>query len=179
MVTVPEKKTGSTSLPGDVLRGFGASSSVGLSASFSPFGTISGIPPKSNDETTGDLYRRQGDDKKAIAAYEKALRQSFPSASGFYNRITFPPGQPSPKNRRLMQKLSQAQIGAGDFDKARQLLDNLSRAEAASSKAHEKGSLPFSAQLVVSVKKADLDAVAAGKIKAEEFKKRATVRYFQ
>ena len=92
--------------------------------------------------------------------------------------MNFPPAGVKPEKRRLMQKLSQAQIGAGNFDKARQVLENLSRAEAASSKEREKSSLPFSAQLVVSVKKADLDAVAAGKIKSEEFKKRATVRYF-
>ena len=139
---------------------------------------------KSNDETTGDLHRRQGDDKKAIEAYEKALRPSFSPAGGFYNRITIPSGGLSPKNRRLMQKLSLAQIEAGNFDKARQLIENLSRAEAAAkdaskskSKVYEQGSLPFSAQLVVSVKKADLDAVADGKINGGEFKKRATLRY--
>jgi len=142
-----------------------------------------GKETKTSHELTGDLHLRQGDIKKAIEAYEKALRQSFSSGGSFYDRINFPPEGLSPKNRGLMQKLSQAQIRAGNFDKARQVLDNLSRAEAAAkdaskSKAHEKGSLPFSAQLVISVKKANLDAVAAGKITREEFKKQANVYYF-
>ena len=69
--------------------------------------------------------------------------------------------------------------------RARQLLENLSRAEAAAKEAsksnsreRKNGSPPFSAQLVVSVKKVDLDAVAAGKITREEFEKRVTVRRY-
>ena len=126
---------------------------------------------------TGDLHMRQGNQKKAIEAFEKALRQSFSSGGDFYNQITFPPGGLSPTNQRLMKKLGAAQIGAGNFEKARQVLDNLSRAEAAASKASKNGPSQFPAQLVVSVMKSDLDAIANGKIKSEEFKKRASLRY--
>lgn len=140
-----------------------------------------GRESQSNDETTGNLHVRQNDYKKAIEAYEKALGQSFISEDGFvfYKRGDLLPANSfSPKNRRLMQRLGQSHIGAGNFDKARQVLDYLSRAEAAASKTREQDSLQFPAQLVVSIKKADLDAIASGKIKSEEFKKRASVRYF-
>jgi tetratricopeptide (TPR) repeat protein len=147
-----------------------------------------GMASKSNDETTGDLHMRQGDGKKAIEAYEKALRQSFPSAGDnlerYYRESDFASLDViSPKERMLIQKLSQAQIGAGNFEKAQKLVGYLRRAEigtkaASKSKARETSSPQFPAQLVVSVKKTDLDAIAAGKIKGEEFRKRATVRYF-
>jgi len=137
---------------------------------------------KLTHELTGDLHLRQGDYKKAIEAYEKNLRQSF-STESLYGRIKFPPEGLSKQNRSLMQKLSQAQIGAGNFDKARKLLDNLSRAEAAAHQATRSNkrsneTSPSAAQLVVSVKKSDLDAVAAGKLPHETFKKQASVRYF-
>jgi tetratricopeptide (TPR) repeat protein len=137
---------------------------------------------KLTHELTGDLHLRQGDYKKAIEAYEQALPKPS-STESLYGQIKFSPEGLSKENRRLMQKLSQAQIGAGNFDKAQKLLENLSRAEAtarlaSNSTKRDNKSSPSSAQLVVSVKKSDLDAVAAGKLPRGKFNKQASVRYF-
>lgn len=133
---------------------------------------------KSNDETTGDLHMRQEKYDAAVLSYEKSLRLA--NIKDPYTASKIPAGYrfQQSKDRQLFEKLARALIAAAKYDKARQVLDNLSRVVAAGFKAKEKSSLQFPAQLVVSVKKADLDAIAAGKIKSEEFRKRATLRYF-
>lgn len=121
------------------------------------------------DLTAGDLHLRQGNYKKAVEAYEKNVRK----------RVKKDPykHQPTGSLVAVYQKLAQAQVGAGEYAKAQQLIEAINKARAKPA-SPEKSEPRFPAQLVISATKGDLDQVAAGKMTFEEFKKKATAQYF-
>jgi tetratricopeptide (TPR) repeat protein len=93
-----------------------------------------------------------------------------------------------PLAERLYQKLLQAHAAAGHLDKARAALTNLDRLKwvqeegtptkrMPKAKQPEKTSDPLPARLVVSVTKAQITALAAGKISPADFRKQARVQY--
>ncbi len=142
----------------------------------------SALAAAGNDELSGDLLMRQENYVKAITPYEKAIRQRFGKAS--YAPFVFPADLKvrQPRQRVLFEKLARALVGAGRSDKARQLLDNLTRADEfaktnSSGKPAEARELQPPSRLIVSATKSQLDDVAAGKISQEEFRKQVIVRY--
>ena len=142
----------------------------------------SALAAAGNDELTGDLLMRQKDYIKAITLYEKVIRQQFGKAP--YAPFVFPADLKvrQPRQRILFEKLARALVGAGKYDKARQLLDNLTRAGEfakmnSSDKPAESRELQPPARLIVSATKSQLDDVAAGKISQEQFRKQVIVRY--
>ncbi len=142
----------------------------------------SALAAAGNDELSGDLLMRQENYVKAITPYEKAIRQRFGKAP--YAPFVFPADLKvrQPRQRVLFEKLGRALVGAGKYDKARQLLDNLTRAGEfaklnSSDKPAEARELQPPARLIVSATKSQLDDVAAGKISQEQFRKQVIVRY--
>jgi hypothetical protein len=67
-------------------------------------------------------------------------------------------------------------VGTGDYGKAEQLMEAVKNAQA-QPRASEHPGPKFPARLVVSVTKAELDQVAAGKMTRQEFDEQATVDY--
>lgn len=129
---------------------------------------VMGGPGKETDELTGDLHLRQGNYQDAIAAYEKAIREAVKGDP--YGR------QPTGEQVSMYQKLLQAQVGAGQYAKARQLMEAIQNARARPP-SPERPKRHFPARLVVSATKAQLDQVAAGTMTREQFAEEAMVEY--
>lgn len=132
-----------------------------------------GSPPPTN-AVAGDLYFRQGDFEKAADAYEKALREAG---------VADPYGQPRGADPQHYKRLIQAQVGAGNFTKAKQLLEKMSQApkspkdseKKANAAAEKKFSPPD--RLLITVTKELLDQAGANKLTREELTKRAVIEH--
>ena len=116
----------------------------------------------------GDLHLRQGNHAKAVEAYTKAIRES--SGRDPYK------DRPRESDVSLYKKLLQAQAGSGDLGKMQQLLELLTAVE--NLEPAEQRRVPVPARLVISVTKAQCDAVAADEISRKEFREQADVDYF-
>lgn len=145
--------------------------------------------PKSEHEVQGDLHLRQGDYSRAAHKYIAALTELLgerPTDTSPRTRITSKYNPQDPVQRRLFHKLVQAAVGMEKLETAESLLKQLAQAEERveqpdrdrSAKDDSSQHIPLPARLVVSVTKADCDAVAAGEISREEFAQRAEVRFF-
>jgi hypothetical protein len=147
----------------------------------------------------GDLHMKQGRYQDALEAYQKAVqtyRSLLPEKSA---PVT--PGSLSPPTEEMKKyltatelaaKLAQAYLAAGQdaqsLEAARAITDQLNdlqhyyqkveqargRWQKAVARPDRQPALP--AKVLVSARKADLDAIAAGKISFDEFRKRAIVQ---
>lgn len=102
--------------------------------------------------------------------------------------ITMPHRPLKPDEQRLIRKYIQAQVGAGNLATAQHVLTALKEADAKSAKSAGAGTgdaaaaetpkhIPLPARLIVSVTKADCDAVAVGKISRDQFRQNAAVHF--
>jgi hypothetical protein len=149
-------------------------------------------PEVENNLLLGDLHLKQGRYPKAIEAYQKALdpvlnllkeegRPSQAPAARFQNLVTA---------MELYGKLGQANLGAGNADKAREALGKAASyarlVEKAVSKDQEPEqpkektpTVPLPAKLTITVSGKLLQAAAANKTSPEEFRRQATVEYLK
>lgn len=136
-------------------------------------------------EMRGDLHMRQDNPQEAVKAYEKALKDAAVLVS-VNNELmlhvkAYQGRTLTDQHRRLLRKLAQAMIAANDVEPAIRLLQRLAPWHSSGTSGDTTPSaqaVPLPAKLVVSVRKADCDAVAAGEITGEEFRARARVDYF-
>jgi hypothetical protein len=146
------------------------------------YGQVSGLFI-GNEELAGDLHMRQENFKKAAQEYEKALKKWSSATETIYSSFGISLSKElNPNIRRLLHSLAVAQLRGGDLTKAKVLLDKLAAIEksmqSSRPKQPEQASVSLPARLVISVTKAHLDAVAAGKMSQEEFRKQVSVDYF-
>jgi hypothetical protein len=149
-------------------------------------------PEVENNLLLGDLHLKQGRYPKAIEAYQKALeltlnllkegeRPGQVPAARFQSLVTA---------MELYGKLGQANLGAGNADKAREALGKAAsyarQVEKAVSKDQEpekpketKPTVPLPAKLTITVSGKLLQAAAANKTSPEEFRRQATVEYLK
>jgi hypothetical protein len=152
---------------------------------------------QSNDELTGDLLLRQHQYQKAVEAYDKAVSKQAANYFGESlnvgiadtNRDGTPDqlvikDEPSGKQWQiglsLYRKMIQANVGAGNIDRATAMLATLQRAMKSPvtdspSTGASSGKRELPARLVISVTKEQADLVHTGKLRRDEFKKQAIV----
>lgn len=136
-----------------------------------------------NHELAGDLHMRQRAYAKAIEAYEKSLEKTL--GMDPYGPLQLPL---RPQEKRLLQKLAQAQIAAGNLEKAHLVVSSLLKDQKQAGAGRPGGgskrpveppqSIRLPARLTVSVTKAQLDAVAAQKMTFDQFKQQARIEDF-
>lgn len=140
--------------------------------------------------TEGDLFLRQLNPVKATEAYEKAwkaLEKRWGTSLDPYVAIDDDASFNSdllPDAQRLLFKLSQAQLFAGNVDKARAVLDNLERLKSRTTESGGEGSTegtPASlpARLVIRARKSALDDVASQEMTFEQFQEAVQVDFFE
>jgi hypothetical protein len=133
-------------------------------------GYADGSASSGSQEVSGDLYMRQKNYAKAIAAYRKAWAGESYAEGGGGKDV-----------RRLLGKLAQAYLAAGDFEEAHKLIEKARAGEstAADDSAASEGprAIPLPARLTVSIAKSYLDAVEQGSVARVDLIRGAVVHY--
>jgi hypothetical protein len=123
-------------------------------------GSGSGMPPTSDTELLAELHRKQGNWKEVIRVYEEAIRK-----------------RPRGQERELSLKLAAAYLELGQLDNAKKILDKIADTKAVPP-LPKSGDAPKEAvvyKLIVTAPKSVLDQVGNGKMKFEEFVKKASI----
>lgn len=128
----------------------------------------------------GEMYMRTGEHAKAVEAYEKAFQRTL--GRHWQELAVFDRRNLSDAHRELLRALLHAKVTANDMESTFQLLQSLIDLPSAPDPAAEtydiQPRVPVPSQLVVTVRKKDCVALAAGKMTAEQFRQNATVRYW-
>ena len=127
------------------------------------------VEERSSYEVSGDLHMRQKNYRRAVEAFENALKVA--------------PDQP--RKPAIARKLIGAYVAAGDLKNAEKWIAFLKKQRPTGSDSQNDACqsagwrlIPLPARLTVSVVKSRLDELAAGKMKREELNQHATVDYF-
>jgi tetratricopeptide (TPR) repeat protein len=156
-----------------------------------------GAPSSAQEEAQdhillGDLHFRQGRFREAEASYQRAVE--------LRRQADGKPAKPSGDLRadlaelELYTKLAQSRLAAGDREGAVRILRDLAdssqrvgevaRKEGATADAKDgkavstaPGAIPLPARLIISVRKGLVEALVAGQLSLEEFKRKAVVTY--
>ena len=147
-------------------------------------------PSAGQDELTGDLAMRSGKWEQAVKSYLNqlvklnALRDVQIESHGQTTvwNILVKNSAHRDEVARILRKLIQAKIGAGDLGDARRLMDRLAELNPAGAMTDDSTQTkvqPLPARLIVSAKKSDLDVVASGHLSRDEFRKQVRVNWIE
>jgi hypothetical protein len=184
---VPEKKPDAsrTETVGDIILealvkngknlGVEPTEKVAVVVTFRPDATPSGIHWEARRKDTfktivSDDHERRGDvlmgSGKANEAIQAYVRSTAFTRSEDHNKY------------RVLKKIAQAYIQAGDLDKGQEMLDKLKAAQEQQQQTDEKAkeySVP--AKLTIAATRKQLEDVAAEKLSMDEFRKAITIEY--
>lgn len=114
-------------------------------------------------ERRGDVLMGSGKPNEAIHAY---VRSAGYTRSDDHNKY------------RLLRKLAQAYIQAGDLDKGQEMLDKLKAVQEEQEQTEEKArDYNVPAKLTISATRKQLEDLASEKLSMEEFRKAITIEY--
>lgn len=151
----------------------GSPDGAGNTGGDDPFGT--GATKAGRDqELLGDLHAKQNKFDAAVAEYERALK----IVSAVANDPSKRPADLQNRIKSLQLKLAQAYLSAGKVENARKVLElavDASKRPAAKPPDSATATSKLPAKLRISATKKVLDAVGAGKLSFDEFRKQATV----
>ncbi|MFL5244639.1 MAG: tetratricopeptide repeat protein [Gemmataceae bacterium] len=131
-----------------------------------PIGGNNSLTPSAKDNLLlGDLQMKQGNYKDAAGAYKSALKLLSDQKD-------------SPQRAEILKKLAQVQVANGQFDEAKQLLDQIVKHKnvaPTNSKKETSKAAPLPGKLIISAPKSLLDQIGNGKIDFDTFAKAVSV----